>query len=123
LSCDVGFVVNRAVALVPMIAQEWHDSRPVLFFEYDHQLSRVAGNDPLAVWPRLQELGYRDVAVWDNGGAALGRTTVDEIAPKTSPLDGDGGRVRGYWDVAVVHADDEAGRTALDALIPASHAL
>lgn len=111
------------VALVPVIAEAWGDSRPVLFFEYDHKLSRVAGNDPLEVWPRLRELGYRDVAVWGNGGDALGRTTVDEIGDKTAPLEVGGVRAHTYWDVAVVHQDDEVGRAALEALIPATRQL
>lgn len=112
------------VALVPAIAEEWRDSRPVLFFEYDHRLSRLAGNDPLAVWPRLKELGYRDVAVWDNGGAPLGRTTVDDIAARTAPLEERIGlRALTYWDVAVVHRDDAAGLAALEQLVPAAQSL
>ncbi|MFI5429199.1 FkbM family methyltransferase [Aeromicrobium sp. UC242_57] len=38
------------VTLVPALARTWSDSRPVLFFEYDHVLSRLAGNHPLVVW-------------------------------------------------------------------------
>ena len=38
------------VALVPAIAEAWRDSRPVLFFEYDPYLTRIAGYDPLLVW-------------------------------------------------------------------------
>jgi len=112
------------VALVPAIAEEWRDAGPVLFFEYDHHLSRIAGNDPLAVWPRLRELGYRDVAVWGNGGQPLGRTTVDDIADRTAPLESKVGiRARTYWDVAVVHRDDASGLAAVDSLVPASQRL
>lgn len=112
------------VVLVPAIAREWADSRPVLFFEYDPHLTRVAGNDPLAVWPALAKLGYRDVAVWGNGGHALGRTTVDEVSARMDSLDDKIGlRKRAYWDVAVVHGDDAVGLAALDQLIPASQAL
>lgn len=107
------------VVLVPALAQTWSDTRPVLFFEYDHVLSRVAGNDPLALWPRLAELGYRDVAVWDNGGGSLGRTTVDAVAASTGPLEQKvGARWHAYWDVAVVHGEDADGLKALDQLVP-----
>jgi FkbM family methyltransferase len=112
------------VVLVPAIAREWADSRPVLFFEYDPHLTRVAGHDPLAVWPELASLGYRDVAVWGNGGHALGRTTVDEVAARMDSLDDKIGlRKRAYWDVAVVHGDDADGVKALDQLVPPSQRL
>jgi FkbM family methyltransferase len=109
------------VVLVPAIAEAWADVRPALFFEYDHHLSRVAGNDPLELWPRLAALGYRDVAAWDNGGRPVGRSTVDEVAARTEPLDDKVGiRSHAYWDVAVVHKDDAVGLAALDQLVPAS---
>ena len=112
------------VVLVPAITESWGGARPVLFFEYDHRLSRLAGNDPLEVWPRLQKLGYRDVAVWGNGGNVLGRTTVDAIADLTAPLEEKVGvRAQNYWDVAVVHEDDAAGLAAIEKLVPASQRL
>ena len=109
------------VALVPAIAEAWADVRPVLFFEYDHHLSRLAGNDPLALWPALAALGYRDLAAWDNGGRPVGRATVADIAARTASLDDRVGlRSHAYWDVAVVHADDAAGLAALDRLVPST---
>lgn len=112
------------VVLVPAITEAWGDARPVLFFEYDHRLSRLAGNDPLAVWPRLESLGYREVAVWGNGGHALGRTTVGEIGARTAPLEERVGlRAQTYWDVAVVHQDDAAGLAAIEQLVPGSQRL
>jgi hypothetical protein len=112
------------VALVPAVAEEWRDAQPVLFFEYDHHLSRTAGHDPLAVWPRLKRLGYLDVAVWGNDGHSLGRTTVDEIAERTAPLEARVRiRARTYWDVAVVHRDDAPGLAAIEKLVPASQPL
>lgn len=107
------------VVLVPAVAEVWRDQPPVLFFEYDHHLSRLAGNDPVAVWSRLAELGYDQVAVWDNGGTALGRTSVDQITAHVTALDGEWKQkhVR-YWDVAVAHQDDEAGSEALARLVP-----
>jgi FkbM family methyltransferase len=112
------------VVLVPAIAEAWSDSRPVLFFEYDPHLTRLAGNDPDAVWPRLATLGYREVAVWGNGGHAVGRTTVDEISGKMAPLEEKIGlRKTAYWDVAVVHEKDEVALAALDQLVPESQRL
>ncbi|WP_310962196.1 FkbM family methyltransferase [Nocardioides terrisoli] len=112
------------VALVPLIAEAWREQPPVLFFEYDHQLSRLAGHDPLAVWDKLATLGYLDVAVWDGGGRALGRTTIDAAPAQAGSLEGrGGGRARKYWDVAVAHADDAQGREVLRQLVPGSLAL
>ena len=67
------------VLLVPAVAREWADAHPVLFFEYDPYLIRIAGQDHLQVWEQLRELGYTDVAVWDNGGAPVGRMTPETI--------------------------------------------
>ena len=111
------------VSLVPAVAEEWADAHPVLFFEYDPYLIRLAGLDPLAVWPRLQELGYADIAVWDNGGTPVGRMTHRDNRSRGLPvlddIPGDRPAARSYWDVALVHADDDLGRAALDQLIPA----
>ena len=114
------------VSLVPAVALAWEEARPVLFFEYDPGLTRIAGHDPAQVWADLASLGYRDVAVWDNGGKPLGRATTSEIQAKTAPLDAPGrswSQARTYWDVAVVHEEDAAGTAALDALVPSSLAL
>ena len=108
------------VVLVPAIARAWSDSHPVCFFEYDPALSRACGNDPESVWDALGELGYQDVAIWDNGGRPLGRARVADMVVRSASLDRvqNGRPARRYWDVAVAHADDDAARTALDALMP-----
>lgn len=109
------------VALVPAIATVWHDDPPVLFFEYDPHLSRVAGNAPLEVWGRLRDLGYWTVAVWDNGGRPLGQTDVDEVRGLASILDRPFGELGyHYWDVAVVHKSDALGGRAVDDLVSGS---
>ena len=110
------------VSLVPAVAREWSDAHPVLFFEYDPYLTRIAKLDHLAVWPQLRELGYTDIAVWDNGGTPVGRMTPETIGERAAVLDeipGNRPRARSYWDVAVVHADDQLGRAVLDQLVPA----
>lgn len=109
------------VELVPAVAEAWADTRPILFFEYDPYLTRIAGHDPVGVWARLEALGYRDVAVWDNGATPVGRTTTAEAGARGAVLDAPANqrrRGRTYWDVAVVHADDAAGRAAIEQLVP-----
>lgn len=109
------------VVLVPAVAEAWADAHPILFFEYDPYLTRIAGHDPAAVWARLAELGYRDVAVWDNGATPVGRTTTAEAGRHGAVLDvasNQRNRGRTYWDVAVVHADDVAGQAAIEQLVP-----
>lgn len=109
------------VRLVPALAEAYADEAPVLFFEYDHGLSRLAGNDPLEVWARLAALGYAEVGVWDNHGAALGRVPLARMAEVAAGLD----RARpawDYWDVAVVHAGDASGLAALTGVLPSTWA-
>jgi len=109
------------VLLVPAVAEEWADAPPVLFFEYDPYLTRLAGLDPLDVWPRLADLGYTDIAVWDHGGTPVGRMTPATIGAEAAVLDdipGERPAARSYWDVAVVHGNDVQGSAALDQLIP-----
>jgi FkbM family methyltransferase len=105
--------------LIAAIAETWSDASPVLFFEYDHVLTNLAGHDPLTVWDSLAGLGYTDVAVWDNDGHPLGRTTIDRVAGQASILDGlVNDRGYHYWDVAVVHGADATGLAAVQTLVP-----
>lgn len=105
------------VELGPALAAAWQDTRPVLFLEYDHGLSRVAGRDPQSLWRRLEQLGYASVGVWDNHGRPLGRVPLDEMSERARLLDAKSADWD-YWDVAVVHRDDEAGETALREVLP-----
>ncbi len=107
------------VTLIPAVARVWSDTRPVLFFEYDHALSRVAGNDPVKVWADLDQLGYDLVRVWDNGGRPIGIFPLSEMTERSKLLD-ESVESRGYhfWDVAVSHRDDPAGADALRAVQP-----
>ena len=107
------------VVLVPALARAWSESSPVLFFEYDHVLSRIADNHPLLVWEELAELGYSEVAVWDYSGQPLGRVAVGDMAVAATALDGTpDDRSHIYWDVAVAHRDDEVALAALHQLVP-----
>lgn len=105
------------VRLVPALADAYATAAPVLFFEYDHGLSRLAGNDPLEVWPRLAALGYTEVGVWDNHGAPLGRLPLARMVEVAGALDVPR-PAWDYWDVAVVHAGDGSGLAALVEVLP-----
>lgn len=111
------------VSLVPAVADTWADTKPVLFFEYDHRLTRLAGLDPVPVWSDLAELGYRHVRVWDNFAHPIGTYSIDEMADRSAVLDVPL-KLRSYhfWDVAVVHGDDEAGLLAVRDVLPADPA-
>lgn len=108
------------VPIVPAVAQAWSGT-PVLFFEYDHRLTRLAGHDPMTVWPALSDLGYVEAGVWDNHGRPLGRVPLAAMAER-SALQDRPRRGWDYWDVAVVHDDDSAGSAALASVLPRSWA-
>ena len=106
--------------IVPMLAAAWHESAPVLFFEYDPALSRATGDArPEAIWQALADLGYTGGAVWDNFGRPLGRAAISALRDAASVLDGDRAQ-RGYdfWDVALAAAGDDRGHAALERLVP-----
>jgi FkbM family methyltransferase len=106
------------VVLVPAIASAWAESKPVLFFEYDHRASEAVGSDPMAVWDALASQGYAECAVWDNGGHPLFRASLEETrarAERDRP-----GSTGTFWDVAAVHASDVAAVAVIDRLVPES---
>jgi FkbM family methyltransferase len=108
--------------LVPAIAAVWRDVSPVLFFEWDPALTRKADpRDPDLIWAKLADLGYSDLAIWDNGGAPLGQLPIGEAAAHAQTL-GRGSADLGYtfWDVAARRADDAEAARAFDSLVPAS---
>ena len=94
--------------LVPAMAEVWKDRPPVLFFEFDPGLARLAGDrDPNQLWEQLSVLGYRRLAIWDNAGDPLGQLDTPDAAAAAArleprPVD------LGYhfWDVAAWHRDD-----------------
>lgn len=108
------------VAIVPAVVREWADRSPVVFFEYDPGITRDAGLVPERVWHDLAELGYRDVAIWGNGGHPLGRATVTDMPSLSTDLDRtERARYEArYWDVAVAHQDDTVAIAALHTLVP-----
>lgn len=85
-------------------------SKPVLFFEYDPYFLSRQGDDGLAVFRTLGELGYRDLLVYDNLGNLIGPARVDDEAGTKRIHDVHcdhraGGR---YVDLCAFHADDAA---------------
>jgi FkbM family methyltransferase len=107
--------------LIPALARAYAKSRPVLFFEYDHGLTRKAGKaDPAAVWAELGTMGYSYVGIWDNFGNVIQGLPIDEVPARAAVLDKSlADRGYHYWDVAVVHAEDGAGRAVVDRLLAA----
>ena len=106
------------VVLVPAIAEAWSDTKPALFFEYDPELTQLTGTNPLSVWPALEALGYRDFAVWDNGGHPLWRADVEQIPAAARRLAAAPTRAVRYWDVAAVHHEDLAAAKLIAELVP-----
>jgi FkbM family methyltransferase len=104
--------------LIPPLARAYAKSCPVLFFEYDHDLTRKAGKpDPAAVWAELRAAGYSYVGIWDNFGKPIQVVPIDEVRARAAVLEMSViERGYHYWDVAAVHADDDAGKAALDRL-------
>jgi FkbM family methyltransferase len=104
--------------LIPPLARAYAKSRPMLFFEYDPDLTRKAGkSDPATVWAELRAAGYSYVGIWDNFGKPIEVLPIDEVPTRVAVLDKPvTDRGYHYWDVAVVHADDRAGKAALDRL-------
>lgn len=100
--------------LIPALARVYAHSRPVLFFEYDPALTtKVSGNVAGAVWERLAELGYSDVAVWDNQGYYRAGVAIDRAAEVSAALLEGTRAAHPYLDVAVAHSADATGRAAL----------
>lgn len=116
LKCDTD---GLDPVLVPAVASAWRDTHPVLFFEFDPTLARLTGNeDPNKVWDDLAELGYDSLAIWDNAGDPLGRMDINDAAEHARTLEPRPVQY-GYhfWDVAACHADDQAARDVLHALV------
>jgi FkbM family methyltransferase len=101
--------------LIPALARRFAESTPVLFFEFDPELSERAGDpDVVRVWSQLEALGYDDVVVWDNFGDVLGRTVIAELPDLMTEFDRPvNDRGWHYWDVAAAHRDDDAGAAVL----------
>jgi hypothetical protein len=105
--------------LVPAFARAWAGSQPVLFFEYDPQLTRRVGRpDAASVWAALRELGYVEAVLWDNFGRLQHRTSLADAAglagtfemlARTGAYD--------YWDVAVRHQAHERAQHAFEELV------
>jgi FkbM family methyltransferase len=107
--------------LVVGFAEECHSTHPVLFFEYDPTLTKMAGDpEPALVWKRLASLGYTVVFVWDNFGTAIASMPIGRVAELCGELERPRSeRTFDYWDVAVVHSSDHLLASRLLLLMPA----
>lgn len=105
--------------LVPALAQEWSESGPVLFFEFDPRLARAAGiDDPGTLWDELARLGYTKLAVWESGGHPLGTLDVADAREAARSIDPiPPGLGYDYWDVAACRPDDDIAIASFDALV------
>jgi FkbM family methyltransferase len=106
--------------LVPALVRTISDRPPVIFFEYDPELSVSCGDPrPEELWQALADHGYESAMVWDNFGGLMGRVPVSAVSgPLTlfeRPLSD---RTFNYWDVAAVHRDDVAGMAAVARVAP-----
>ncbi len=114
------------VTLVPALADAFAASRPVVFFEYDPRLTRLAQPEvePESVWFALDRLGWTELAIWDNGGTPIGRVSTSEVHHQLHRLIPPPGakrrKAKGYWDVAAVHRDDVVGLAVIKNLVPAT---
>ena len=112
------------VSLVPALARTFAASRPVIFFEYDPRLTRLACPevDPASVWDALIALGYDHLAIWTHGGTPIGRVPTarvhDHLGMLVPPPGASLRKSKDYWDVAAVHAEDFAGHTLIERLVP-----
>jgi len=106
--------------LVPALAKAWAHCLPVLFFEYHPALARATGDDdPGALWDKLADLDYNHLAVWDNGGDALGSLHIEEAREAATSLEPVPKRFGyDYWDVAACRSEDSAARVVLDNMMP-----
>jgi FkbM family methyltransferase len=106
--------------LVPAVAEAWADSGPVLFFEFDPIMARGAdAGDPNDVWKKLADLGYTDLAIWDNGGDPLGRLDISDALTQAASLEPRPVHLGYYfWDVAACRGTDSAAVAAFDELVP-----
>jgi FkbM family methyltransferase len=105
--------------IVPLLARAWSASAPVLFFEYDPELTRQGGDPrPERVWDELAELGYRHAAAWTNTGEPLGSGTLAELAAAAAVLPEPAERGCPYWDVALAVDGDDVAAAAFARLAP-----
>jgi len=73
---------------VPLLARAWADVDPVLFFEFDPDLTRRSGDEhPEHVWDELEQLGYVHAAVWTNFGTPLGNGSLQDLRTAAAALE------------------------------------
>lgn len=77
--------------------------QPLLFFEWDKAYCKEQGEDPLSIFPLLEELNYEECLLFDNFGNAFANVNTKNIALLESYIDktiGDG--LPYYYDVLAI---------------------
>lgn len=80
--------------------QKWH---PLLFFEWDKAFCAEQGEDPLSIFPLLNEIGYKDCILFDNFGNLFCKVESSENQMLKTYIDnthGDG--LPYYYDVLAI---------------------
>lgn len=80
--------------------QKWN---PLLFFEWDKAFCKEQGEDPLSIFPILDELGYKECILFDNFGNFFNEVDTENTSLLKSYIDntiGDG--LPFYYDVLAI---------------------
>jgi FkbM family methyltransferase len=110
--------------LVPAVLHAWSDVGPVVFFEFDPGLARIADErDPNLLWEELAGLGYDHLLIWDNTGDPLGHLPIAEAAAAATETLTTRPNHLGYqfWDVAACRGDDADAIAVFDQLMPEAY--
>jgi FkbM family methyltransferase len=80
--------------------QKWH---PFLYFEWDKAFCKEQGEDPLSIFPILEELGYKECLLFDNFGNLFDKVdthNTDLLKSHINNTIGDG--LPYYYDVLAI---------------------
>lgn len=80
--------------------QRW---QPLLFFEWDKAFCKEQGEDPLSIFPILDELGYKECILFDNYGNLFDKIDTNNISLlRTSIENTIGEGLPYYYDVLAI---------------------
>lgn len=80
--------------------RKWH---PLLFFEWDKAYCKEQGEDPLSIFPLLNEYGYNECILFDNYGNYIKKILTKDLQQLSFQIEetiGDG--LPYYYDVLVI---------------------
>jgi FkbM family methyltransferase len=80
--------------------QKWH---PLLFFEWDKVFCKEQGEDPLNIFPILEELDYKECLLFDNFGNVFDKVDTNNTALLKSYIDNTiGDALPYYYDILAI---------------------